>query len=156
MLNSLQQLSYLHFVKVHAKVDTLRPVNPHSSKGGHSVTFHLLLPSFMYISYHCRNVGLGLRRSKRNIHYQTVWVNSWGMAVLLHSPSCSTNPRGATATVYFYYLSSRRQATLRPTSSTSAQPCFSHLILVRSSSASPTYNFHLASSVGGRGVIQCN
>ena len=94
-------------------------------------------------------VGLDLCRSERNIHYQTLRVHTWGMAVLPHPPSCSTNPRGATATVYFYYLSSRRQPTLRPTSPISAPSCFSHFNLVRSSSGTPTYKFHLASGVGG-------
>jgi hypothetical protein len=77
----------------------LRSVKPSQQFRRHSFTLQPLLP------YHCRNVGLGLCRSHP-------LPNS---RVLPHPPSCSTNPRGGTAAI-FYYLSSRRQPTLPPTS----------------------------------------
>ena len=63
------------------------------------------------------------------------------MAVLPHPPSCSTNPRGGTAAIF--YLSSRRQPTMPPTSQTSAPSCFSLSNHVRSSSGTPTNAVHL-------------
>ena len=124
----------------------------------HSVTLQLLL------LYHCRNVGLGLCRSERHIHYQTLRVHTWCMAVLLHPPSCSTNsPCGTTAIFFFfYYLSSRRQPTLPPPSPTSAPSRFSLYKHVRSPSGTPTYAVHLRVLPPphlrrrGRGVLRFN
>ena len=79
-----------------------------------------------------------------NIHYQTLRVHTWCMAVLPHPPSCSTNPRSTIAIFFFfYYLSSRRQPTLPPLPPTSAPSCFSLSNHVRSSSGTPTHTVHL-------------
>jgi hypothetical protein len=85
----------------------------------------------------------------RNIHYQTLRVHTWCMAILPHPPSCSTNHRGSNAAVFFCYLTTRRQPTLPSKSPPSARSCFSLSNHVRFSSGTPTYNFHLTSGVGG-------
>ena len=66
------------------------------------------------------------------IHYQTLWVHIWRIAVL--SPPCTTNPRSTT--VILFYLSSRRQ----PTSALSPFLLYNHL---PSSSGTPTHAVHL-------------
>ena len=71
-----------------------------------------------------------LCRSQHHINYQTLRVHTWCMAVLPHPPSCSTNPHGGTAAIFFYYLSSRRL--------TSATTCFSLSNHVRFSSGTPS------------------
>ena len=109
---------------------------------------------FLYIPYHhCRNVGLGLCLSKYHIHYQTLRVHIWCMAVLPRTPSYSSNLRSGNAAIfYLYYKFSRRQTTMLPTSPTSAPSCFSLSTHVRSSSGTPTeYCHHLTCGVGGRG-----
>jgi hypothetical protein len=62
--------------------------------------------------------------------------NSTGpyLAVIPYPPSCSTNPHGRTAAIF--YLSSRRQPTAAPS-------CFSLSNQVSYSSGTPTYAVHL-------------
>jgi hypothetical protein len=114
-------VSYLHYVMVHERVGTLRPVIPSRQlrqPQRHAPTTPLPLPK---------------RRAKfmqvTALHPLPNYTCPY-LAVLPHPPSCSTNPHGGIAAVF--YLSSRRQSTSTPS-------CFSLSNHVSSSSGTPTY-----------------